>query len=356
MKQISSVYIICGNITLKGGTEKAISNLTQLLETHNIKTYIISLFSKDGELSSYNTGKSTIIHLAHRPFETKILKRILWYTSIIRELRSILANTSKNIILGYGHNINIMLPFLRGAKNKYYGYEHIDLNSIPFSSRLIQRLVYPYMDGLIVLSTKAKNKYIKYNKNIFVIPNTVSFRYKRFTDYSSNRILMIGRLSPEKGYDRLIPIGEMIAKKFPGWEIDIFGEGDLKNDIIKNIKEHHLENIIHLAGFTNDIQTELVNSCVLIMLSYSEALPMVIIEAKACGIPCIAYKCEGTEALINDSIDGFIVETQEEFINKLSLMLYDKSMLKNMGMRALENAKNFSDECIYSKWKVLLKE
>ena len=100
-------------------------------------------------------------------------------------------------------------------------------------------------------------------------------------------------------------------------------------------------------------------SC-LVMSSRFEGLPMVLIEAKMAGLPCVSFDCpNGPAEVIRDGIDGYLVpaEDVDALASRLIDLLNNRNILKKMGKLAYEDAcERFSAEAIEEKWKCLLKE
>ena len=350
------IVILCLDISLPGGTERAISNLTNLFTSDtSIKFHIISCCSSVEDTVAYPVNG--IIHHLHLPgLKMKICDKLSWYFAAIpgcrKELKKIRCDDHDTILLAYGHNISIMLPFI-GRGIRKYACEHINFDTIPSVSKYIMKFVYPQLSGIVVLSDIAKEKIKVLNKNIVIIPNSISFNGDATVDKTQKRIIMVGRLSAEKGYERLVEIGIFLKSNYPGWHIDVFGNGPLREKLATLYKMNGLEDIINLKGFSKHIKEEFLKSSLCILTSYTEALPMNIIEANSCGVPVLAYKCEGTEALLENGENGFIVETASEFCNVLGKLVSDEKLLSDLSVSAKEKSKNFCPDRISGLWKML---
>ena len=100
-------------------------------------------------------------------------------------------------------------------------------------------------DALVSLTSADKTNWEKHvNIPIFVIPNLVTVYPNDISCYSerSNRIICVGRLTRQKGFDYLIKAWAMISKKYPTWRIDIFGHGDMETTLNQIIIDYNLSN------------------------------------------------------------------------------------------------------------------
>ena len=93
------------------------------------------------------------------------------------------------------------------------------------------------------------------------------------------------------------------------------------------------------------------------MSSRFEGLPMVLLEAKSCGLPIVSFDCpEGPSEVIEDSKDGFLCkpENTDDLAEKLKILMSDEKLREQFGKTAYVNSKPFSTENIAKRWKQLL--
>ena len=105
-----------------------------------------------------------------------------------------------------------------------------------------------------------------------------------------------------------------------------------------------------------NIEKEYLKSSILVITSKFEAFGLVILEAKSYGLPVVGFRNEGTEALIKDNKDGFIVDTEEEAFSKIELLINDAQLRKNLAKNGLLNVKEFGEDKIVTKWIDLINQ
>ena len=106
----------------------------------------------------------------------------------------------------------------------------------------------------------------------------------------------------------------------------------------------------------------MTNASIFVSSSIFEGFPLVIIEAMACGLPVISYACPcGPKDIITDNKDGFLIPVNNEvlFAEKISLLIENEKLRKQMGLAATTKANLYKIENIIPIWmnlfKVLLK-
>ena len=191
--------------------------------------------------------------------------------------------------------------------------------------------------------------------NIEVIPNAALPMGNRHSDVSCKRVIAIGRLDYQKGFDRLIQAWEIVQQtnKYSDWHLDIFGQGEWQEMLQRMIEEKKLGDTAHLNKPTAQIGKEYVRSAMLVMSSHYEGFPMVMIEAMACGLPVVSfdYKC-GPKDIIDYGINGLLVKDGniEGLANAMIRLMDDESYRKQLSANARKVTETYSEEAIMTRW------
>ncbi|WP_149141834.1 glycosyltransferase [Gemmobacter caeruleus] len=114
------------------------------------------------------------------------------------------------------------------------------------------------------------------------------------------RLVAIGRFSEQKGFPLLIQAVAQAARQHPGLRLTLVGDGELRGEIEAMIEELTLRRHVTLTGWLDEtqIKTELDEAQALILPSFAEGLPMVVMEAMAAGRPVIATSIAGIPELV----------------------------------------------------------
>lgn len=167
-------------------------------------------------------------------------------------------------------------------------------------------------------------------------------------------VISVGRLSPEKGFDRLISAWNRIDQSHAEWNLLIIGDGVEREKLENMAKGHH---VTFTGAMTHDKVIEFMKqSSVYAMASYMEGFPYVLLEACHAGLPIIAYDVpSGPSELICQGESGFLIPDGDEqmYGEKLELLLSDPALRKEMGEKGREHAERFSKLKTLDKWEEL---
>ena len=211
------------------------------------------------------------------------------------------------------------------------------------------------LDRFVVLTNDDKLSWTELN-NVEVIPDPLSFVPSRFSQQTEKRVLAVGRYSHEKGFDLLLKVWSLVEKKYPDWRLDIFGDGD-KTQYEQQRCDLAIDiNRCGLHGRTEDVESEYVNSSILVCSSRFEGFGLVMVEALACGIPVVSFNCPwGPRNIVKHGEDGLLVESgnAEALADSLSRLMVDESLRCTMSQAGMENVKRFNMEQLADRWRTL---
>lgn len=212
-------------------------------------------------------------------------------------------------------------------------------------------------DKFVVLTNEDKG-YWGALPNIMVIPNAAMHVSNKYSDVSPHRVIAVGRLDYQKGFDRLIQAWELIQKseRYSDWRLDIFGQGEWLDMLQRMINEKGLQESVQINHPTKNIGQEYTNSSMLVMSSHYEGFPMVMIEAMACGLPVVSfdYKC-GPRDIIQDGQNGLIVTDGDiqGLADAMMRLMNDESLRKQMSERAKKVVDIYSEKTVMKQWTEL---
>lgn len=239
---------------------------------------------------------------------------------------------------------------------KIYDYRHRPV--LRFFASLYDRWMLGRVakaDQMIALTNGDANDWRKYTSNVVVIPNPVTIYPKTILphDGSCRRILCVGRLHEQKGFDMLINAFALIAHQCQDWIIDIFGDGSDKAMLTEMIHQYNLDGKITINPPTTTIYDEYQRSEFFVLCSRYEGFPLVLNEAMSCGIPCVAFRCKyGPEDVIEDQKTGLLVDNGniQELADKMLWMINHPKERLQMGQEARQVAARYDKSTIMQLW------
>lgn len=373
------VYVIT-SLATTGGTERIVSEkASYLADVFGYDVSIVCYGQNDDSPNFYfPSAKVKQINLGlkiYSQYRYKYPKRI-WVKYNLRNrlkksLSKVVNEINPDILIGITHfradivcNIN--------CKAKKIIESHIPRYSIEVTNKKRNYLINSYKKfydrryfhiiekkaDMIITLTKDEIKQWTKAKQVKSIPNFSNIQVNLSPEVRKKRVITIGRLSEEKGFDRLLDIWKSIIDKHPDWQLDIYGEGGMKEKLEQIIKTEIIANVT-MRGTTNNIGKEISESSICVVTSYFEGFSLVLLEAIKFGVPCVAFDCPyGPKAIIEDGICGYLIENGNTplFAEKLCTLMENESLRQDFSKASIERSKVFDKDTIMSQWKKLFEE
>lgn len=196
-------------------------------------------------------------------------------------------------------------------------------------------------------------------KNGIVIPNPLWFKTTQFADLKSKKVIAVSRHSYEKGLDRMLQIWQRVVHKHPDWCLEIYGKTNENHEMLELANALNIDQSITFLEPVKNINVKYLEASMLVMTSRTEGFGMVLMEAMALGLPCVAYDCPiGPRSIIIDNENGFLVEDGniDSFVQKIELLIENENLKIKMGENAKNSVSKYNIETIMQQWKSLFEE
>lgn len=210
-------------------------------------------------------------------------------------------------------------------------------------------------DKFVVLTEEDK-RYWGNLPNIVVIKNPIPKVPDTKALLNTKQVLSVGRISYQKGFDRLIKAWALVVPYYPDWKLLIRGNGD-STQLQKLIKQLGIDEYVKMEPATPNIAEEYLSSSVYAMTSRYEGLPMVLMEAMSYGLPCVSFACPcGPTDLIQSSYGSLVPDNDiRSFALALMNWMADETKRKEAGIKAREYIAQYTEEKIMKLWINLFK-
>lgn len=189
-----------------------------------------------------------------------------------------------------------------------------------------------------------------------VIPNSLPDVVRPISGLRQRVVMSAGRLVAGKGFADLMRAFAAATTERPEWILRIFGDGPQRAELTRLSRELAIENRVELMHPTTDILTEWSRASIGALASKSEGLPLVLMEARAAGLPCVAYDCNtGPSELLVNGEDGFVVGLNDvpALGQALSMLMEDDGLLERMGRRGPGSMAAYAPDLIADRWEAL---
>lgn len=171
-------------------------------------------------------------------------------------------------------------------------------------------------------------------------------------------VTYVGRLSSEKGVGFLVEAWGRIADRHPDWRLRLVGSGPEERSVRAKVAALPAgSDRVDLLPPVEDVEESLRTSDVLVLPSLTEGLPLVLAEAMALGLPCVATDCSaGVRLLTGDGHDGHLVPRADAAAlgEAMSTLMSDAGTRAELGERARQAMAPYRADVIIDAWERML--
>ena len=274
-----------------------------------------------------------------------------------------------------------IISFCEGRSLKFHGYEmdkakrnitwvHCNLFAMhytigPVLSAKDEKRLYETMDKVVFVSNDSRREFMKLGyqiKKSSVVYNPIEIDniqkcIKERTDTQHTiKIILCGRLSKEKAFERIIRVSYMLNKAGYDFVVEILGEGSERKMLECMIAQYSLESKVILRGFVKPPYPIMAEADIFVSTSTAEGYPVNICEAMSLGLPVVATRCSGNSEIVGEDANfGLLTDQDEESIYAgIVKMIESPELREKCSRNALERSKSFAvNEVMKSVYSVL---
>ncbi len=364
MKENRKVKIcfFSGDITRSGGTERvAIQIANELQKQGKYSISFVSLYEGHQEVF-FELDRNIVRYQLYNT----IVSGKTHFLGYIYRLKKIVESNALDILVDIDGIIDIYsvpVKWITGVK--VISWEHFNYYFHPTQKfrQKVRKFAVKNVNAIVTLTEQDKRYYLENLRIpclIYAIYNPIIFSEKNNIYNEQSKILIsVGRLTYQKGFDRLIDVADIVLNNHMDWKWIVLGEGEDKELLQKKIADKKLTGRLQLLGNVKNVDEYYKKSSVFVMTSRFEGLPMTLLEAKNYKLPIVSYDIKtGPRECIQHGINGYLVEdgNAKDMAEKIEKLIVDRDMRKDFSEKALMNVEKFSLEKIIYEWNKLIEE
>ena len=324
------ILYIANGITGPGGLERVLSVRTRLLaEEYGDEIHIMTLNERGAEpFYDFHPG----IRVHHVAMEGSSLARLAAW---VRGIRKTVRTVNPDVVDVCDDGFKAPSVFMK-----------MEFAAMRFLGGRFARFVVP-----------ASGNRAEWNmRNVEVIPNPLPFYPSVPSSGKEKRVIAVGKISPQKNYGALLEAWKRVHGKFPDWRLDLFGAERDGGRLRTAIRAAGLEESFVLHPPTREIMAAYLGASICAMSSKYEGFGMMMVEAMACGVPCVAFDCPcGPADIISHEEDGLLVEKNNipGLANALERLMGDEVLRGALAAKAREHVRRYAAETVAEQWNRL---
>jgi len=348
---MNKLNIVCvGYFHGAGGAERQIVMLANELLKRGHSVTLIALAEYNNKFQLDSDVK--LVNLAEKT-QDGIFSRFIKFKRAIKSIKP-------DLIINFWFQSSYFSVFLpKKYRGKIIYAERGDPGDSEYDGLLgiIRKFAFKRINGFVFQSNGAKDYFNdKVKEKSVVIPNSVSIPYGKYSLplNREKRIVTMGRLHPQKNHKLLIDAFSKISDSFPEFTLEIYGDGELHDELLQQVNKLGLNDRVFLFPSTKDIFEKIRTASLFVLTSDYEGMPNALMEAMALGLPCISTDCRpgGAKDLIEDGKNGIIVPVRdvENLSLKMEYLLKNPIIAEEMATNAQAISITHTSDKVFDDW------
>lgn len=349
------VVFFTESMEMMGGMERVVAFLANELS----QDYDVKVLTMHGEGCIYPNFHGVIETLDIHIIPDSGGRKLKRYWTTFRRLKAYLQrNPNVEYLVANSAALSgsaMLVKVFSDLKVKVIPFEH---NKFMFPGkfwRWVRQWTFSKSHRVIALTKDAHQDYLKINSPSVHIPNALSITTADSSELKNNKLVAVGRLVDQKGFDLLLHAWQEVVKSYPDWQLEIVGDGE-DGPMLKSLAEQlGIVNNVIFFGQTDRIQERYLDASGFVLSSRYEGFCLVMIEAMAHGLPCVSFDCEsGPNEVIIEGENGYLVEAMNvselsaKIKNYIALPIEQKKM---MAQNAKATSLQYMPKIIIDRWK-----
>ncbi len=351
------------DMSVTGGAEQVTASLANVL-CREYEVYVYSINGNENG-AAYRFDERVCYHQELQGV-TRLRQMI---TGVFRSFCDFVKSEKIDVVITMGNYPALIVALTRFfTKAKYVYCDHgalmnqwhqKDITAIRYLDAVLSHKI-------VTLTEQTRKDYIeKFHmkpKKVQCIYNWISpevLEARSTYDEKSKCILTVGRFGKEKGYDLLVKVARQVLPKHTDWQWHLYGTGETFETIQEQVISLGLSNQLILKGNVKEVYKMYKHYALLVLPSYREGLPLVLLEANANGLPMVSFDImTGPNEIIVDGENGFLVPAYDcgAMADKIEQLIENDSLRVAQSKATEKYLEKFEYQNILKQWKVLIEE
>ena len=350
-----------------GGAERVAADLSAHWADMGREVMVVTQASAEGDV--YTLHPKVRREVLYTAGEGGGLRGIWSNVQRVRALRRVIKSFRPDIVLGMMTTASVLSVLAcAGLSCRVIATEHTHPPSQTLSGfwQRLRRLTYPRAASVVALTRGTADWLAQHvpGSKLAVIPNPVHFPLPRaepvltpVSGDSRKRLLAVGRLHADKGFDLLIQAYAQLAASHPGWDLVILGEGDERPALEAQVREAGLASRIFMPGRAGNVGDWYESADLYVLTSRFEGLSNTLLESMASGLAAVSFDCDtGPREIIREGVDGVLVRPNGDvpaLCKALDAVMRNDADRARMAQAAIDVRDRFSAARVLQKWQEL---
>lgn len=353
-----------------GGAERVVSLLANRMSEMGHQVEIICLMYDD---VYYQTKPEVKLTVVPRVCPGNLIKRLFW-------LRRYVQKSGTEVCVAFTEGVYCAtICALLGIGIPVIASERLDPHYMSWQRNLLKKIFLPHAAWLVVQTEHIKS-YFKgkvaqktsiilnpVNEKVFEVNDERLMVYGDGLTVKENTIISVARLFPQKRQEVLIGAFAKIAEKYPEWKLVIYGEGperEALESLVSGFRfirqdssaSSQVSSRILLPGRCETIIEELNKAKIFALSSDYEGLSNAMLEAVCVGLPIVSTRVSGTDELIREGVNGYVVDCgdTDALAEALEKLMGDEKKIQQFSAESRKMAEQFRLDHIVRDWLELM--
>lgn len=285
----------------------------------------------------------------------------------LSRLRRAICTANPDVVICFGDTTNVLtLLATIGLGIRVIVSERVDPRQQPLGAAwgCLRTLSYRRADALVI-QTESLRQWadgVISKERVRVIPNSVragvvQAQYDQLQHRGNARVIAIGRLTKQKGFDLLLEAFAQCHRRYTNWTLRILGEGEERKALEFQASKLNIREAVEFIGVVKDHESHLLGSQLYVLSSRYEGFPNSLLEAMAMGLAVIATDCPtGPADIVFHNDNGLLVPSGDvaALADAMERLMGNAGQRSRLAARAIEVRRRFSPDKIMACWDRLL--